>query len=462
VAPPAGEPRARGGHSVPVTPPRGLRELTMALRSGDLSPTDHVTGVLDRLAADEHNAVVTLDTAGALRAAAELTAELRRGVWRGPLHGVAVGVKNIIDVAGLPTRCGSAARSGVAPATADAPVVARLREAGAVVVATLHTHEFAYGPTGDVAAQGPARNPHDPSRITGGSSSGPAAAVAAGHLPLALGTDTGASVRTPAALCGVVGLKPTLGRLSTAGVFPLSETCDHVGLLAADVHTASVAWDVLSRPDGTGGGIQPPGVAGVRVGVPVDGYWRAADPAVTAGVTAAVAMLRSRGALVEQVRTPMVEDLAACYAPIVGAEAYATHAAGLAQRPEDYQPATRERLEAAAGLPARTYVDALRGRRRLSAALREAVGHLDVLVLPTTRLRATPIGAATVDVAGASVPVRPALLALTLPFNLTGWPAASVPGPVPDGGLPLGVQVVGVRLEERGVLRVAGALVAPE
>ncbi len=178
--------------------------------------------VLERLAADPFNAVVALDADRALRRG-------RRGRGPGPLSGVAVGVKDLIDVAGLPTRCGSNVLADAAPATADAPVVARLRAAGAIVVAKLHTHEFAYGPTGDVAATGPARNPHDPTRITGGSSSGSAAAVAAGYLPLALGTDTGASVRTPAALCGVVGLKPRFGALPVDGVFPLSETCDHVG-----------------------------------------------------------------------------------------------------------------------------------------------------------------------------------------------------------------------------------------
>lgn len=437
-----------------------LRDLSMALRAGELCPTEHVADVLERLAADEHNAVVELDSERALAAAAERTAELGRGEWRGPLHGVALGVKDLFDVAGLPTRAGSAVLSDAPPAAADAPVVARLREAGAVVVAKLHTHEFAYGPTGDVAATGPARNPHDPSRITGGSSSGSAAAVAAGHLPLALGTDTGASVRVPAALCGVVGLKPALGRLPTEGVFPLSETCDHVGLLAADVHATSVAWDVLSRADGTGGGIQVPGVEGVLVGVPADGYWRAGDPAVRDGVAAAVERLRARGARVIEVRTPMIDELAATYPPIVGAEAYATHAAWLAERPQAYQPATRERLEPFAAQPAREYVDALRARRRLSAAMRAAVGDVDVLVVPSTRLRATPIGAATVESDGAAVPVRPSLLALTLPFNLTGWPAVSVPGPVPDGGLPVGVQVVGVRFEERGVLRVAAAVEA--
>jgi aspartyl-tRNA(Asn)/glutamyl-tRNA(Gln) amidotransferase subunit A len=251
----------------------------------------------------------------------------------------------------------------------------------------------------------------------------------------------------------VVGLKPAFGHVSTAGVFPLAESLDHVGLLTADTHSASVAWDVLDRTDGTGGGIQLPGVAGVRVGVPVDDYWRPADPMIAEGVAAAVAALEKAGAQVVEVRTPMIDELAATYAQIVGGEAYATHAAWLAERPGDYQPATRERLAAFADQSARAYVDAQRTRRRLVPLLREAVDAVDVLVLPTTRLRATPIGVEEVD----GVAVRPALLALTLPFNLTGWPAASVPAPV-DAGLPVGVQVVGVRLEERGVLRVAGAI----
>ncbi len=439
----------------PVPP---LRELALAIRSGELTPTEHVREVLHRLRADAHNAVVTLDERGALEQARALTDELARGAWRGPLHGVAVGVKDLFDVIGLPTRAGSAVLADAPPATTEGPVVARLRAAGAVLVGKLHTHEFAYGPTGDVAATGPARNPRDPTRITGGSSSGSAAVVAAGHLALALGTDTGASVRVPAALCGVVGLKPALGRLSTDGVFPLSETCDHVGLLAADPHSAGVAFDVLSRADGTGGGIAAPGVSGVRVGVLPDTYWRPADPVIDDGVTAAVQRLAKAGAPVVEVRTPMIDELAVTYGEIVGAEAYATHAAWLARRRDDYQPDTAERLERYADQPARSYVEALRTRRRLSAALRAACAGIDVLVLATTRLRATPVGAAKVILDGVPVSVRGSLLALTLPFNLTGWPAVSVPGEVSDGGLPLGVQVVGVRLAERGILRVAAAL----
>ena len=429
-----------------------LRSLGMAIRSGELSPTEHVADALDRLAADELNAVVTLDRDGALAAAAALTEELAAGRWRGPLHGVALGVKDLIDVAGLPTRCGSDVLADAPPAAVDAAAVARLRAAGAVVVAKLHTHEFAYGPTGDVSATGPARNPHDPTRITGGSSSGSAAAVAAGHLPLALGTDTGCSIRTPAAHCGVVGLKPAYGHVSTAGVFPLSESLDHVGLLTADVHSAAVAWDVLDRAEGTGGGIQAPGVAGVRVGVLVDDYWQPADPAIAQGVAAAVALLEKAGAQIVEVRTPMIDELAATYPRIVGNEAYATHATWLAERPGDYQPITHDRLLSFADRPATDYVDAQRMRRRLVPEFRAAVDGVDVLVAGTTRLRTTPIGQDEVD----GVAVRPALLALALPFNLTGWPAVSVPAAV--DGLPAGVQIVGVRLEERGILRVAAAI----
>lgn len=422
-----------------------LPRLSADLRSGALSPVDHVRDACERLAADTHRAVVLLDADRALADAAERAAELSRGEWRGPLHGVAVGVKDLFDVAGLPTRAGSDVLADAPAATADAGAVARLRAAGAVVVAKLHTHEFAYGPTGDVSASGPARNPHDPTRITGGSSSGSAAAVAAGHLALALGTDTGASVRTPAALCGVVGLKPAYGRLPVDGVFPLSETCDHVGLLTADVDGAALAWDALT---GTG----TPAVAR-RVGVLVDDYWQAVDPALTAAVDTAVARLRADGVAVVEIRTPMIDELAAAYPIIVGAEAYATHATWFADRPQAYQPATRERLGPARDLPAHAYVTAQRTRRRLVTEFRAAVDGVDALVLPTTRLRATPIGRESVD----GVAVRPALLALTLPFNLTGWPAVSVPGAAE--GLPAGVQVVGVTLDERGVLALARRLV---
>ena len=432
-----------------------LQRLGEAIRSGRLSPTDHINDVFGRLDADPFNTVVTLDRERAHAAAESLTRELADGRWRGPLHGVALGVKDLIDVAGLPTRCGSAVLADALPARTDAPVVASLRAAGAIVVAKLHTQEFAHGPTGDVAANGPAHNPHDPDRITGGSSSGSAAAVAAGYLPLALGSDTGGSVRIPAALCGVVGLKPSFGRLSTDGVFPLAESLDHVGLLAADARGAAIAWDVLDAGRDSGA-VPPIGLQGVRLGVLTDDYWRPLDPAISAGFAATVAAAQKLGAELVELHTPMVEELAAAYPRIVGGESYATHARWLAERPDDYQPLIRERLLGFATQPAREYIEAQRTRRRLSIALQQLMSGVDALLVPTTRIRATPIGAESIHLQAADIPVRPALLALTLPFNMTGWPAVSIPAPA--DGLPAGVQIVGISLAERGVLELAARI----
>lgn len=404
--------------------------------------------VLAALAADRHNAIVHLDPA---HARAQRPAP-------GPLHGMPVAVKDLIDVAGLPTRCGSAVLAAAGPAREDAAVVARLRAAGAVVVAKTHTHEFAYGPTGDVAAEGPCHNPHDPRRITGGSSSGSAAAVAAGLVPLALGTDTGCSARTPAALCGVVGLKPALGGLPTSGAFPLSETCDHIGLLGSNVETVSLALAAL-----TGSRIDPTvPVQGAVVGRPTDSYWRVHDPEITAAVDRAAKVLVAAGAIVRDVRLPGIEELAATYPVIVGAEAHATHAGWLARCPGDYQPVTAARLRAAAAHTAADYITALRTRRRLAADLtaRLTAQGIDALLLATTPLRATPIGAEQVDAPdGTRVSVRPALLSLTLPFNLLGWPAVSVPAPGVSG-LPVGVQLAAVRGGTQQMLALAARIAA--
>jgi len=295
-----------------------LRELSKAIESGELSPVEHVEEVLDRLAADECNAVAYLDPDDALDQARRQAEEIRGGSYRGPLHGVAVAVKDLFDVRGMPTRCGSNIMRDAPPAQRDAPAVASLREAGAVIVVKTHTHEFAFGPTGSVSAEGPARNPHDLTRITGGSSSGSAAAVAAGHVPLGLGTDTGCSVRTPAALCGVVGLKPRFDRISTDGVFPLAETCDHVGLIGADVHAVSIGYQALT-------GDQPGQIGQARrdlvIGRPTDDYWRPFDEAIAKAVELAARQLAEAGAPIIDVQMPGIDELAAAYRPIVGGEA---------------------------------------------------------------------------------------------------------------------------------------------
>ena len=376
----------------------------------------------------------------------------------GPLSGVPVAVKDLIDVAGVPTRCGSAVLADAPPAGQDAEVVARLRAAGALIVAKTHTHEFGYGPSGDVAAQGPCRNPHDPERIPGGSSSGSAALVAAGLVPLAVGTDTGGSGRIPAALCGVVGLKPARGALSMTGVFPLAETLDHLALLGADVDIVSEAFTALSR---TRIDLSAP-IRTTVVGRPTDAYWRVHDPEIAAGVDHAAATLAAAGATVRELSLPEIDDLAATYRVIVGAEAYATHRRWLGQRPGDYQPFTATRLRAAGAHTAADYITAQRTRRRLGAELTARLGAegIDVLLVPTTPVRATPIGARQVSAPdGTQVEVLPALLSLTLPFNLLGWPAVSVPAPQATG-LPAGIQLAAVRGGEQVVLATAARLTA--
>lgn len=231
------------------TPPVTISELGLALRRGTTSSVQLVRAALRRIE-DRNptvNAFVLVDSAGALAAAEQADAELAAGRDRGPLHGVPVAVKDLIDIAGLPTTCGSASSFGTARAIEDAEIVARLRRAGAVIVGKTTLHEFAYGATGDRSVHGPSRNPVDPGRMSGGSSGGSAAAVAAGMVPLALGTDTAGSVRVPAALCGVVGFKPAFGALPVSGIHPLAPTLDHVGLFTATSQDALLASLALSR-----------------------------------------------------------------------------------------------------------------------------------------------------------------------------------------------------------------------
>lgn len=414
-----------------------LRDTTAALAKGELTATGHVRQVLADLDALDgtpwSNLVAARNDAAALESAARADAELAAGNWIGPLHGVAVAVKDNIDVAGMPTRCGSNVLADAPPAARDARIVERLREAGAVVVAKTHLHEFAYGPSGLVNASGPARHPHDPTRITGGSSSGSAALVAKGIVPLALGTDTGCSVRTPAALCGVVGLKPTRGALPVDGVFPLSTTFDHVGLLARDVLDAGLAWGAL------------PGIAhlrtpvsGLRVGRLRGGLWDVLDAAFESALDDACRTLAHLGAEVRDVTLPETDDLLAVYPVVTGSEAYETHQRWFENDPDLYQPATAALLAAQRDRPATDYVRAVRTAARLRRDVLRRLRRdgLDALITVTTPLRSAALDS---DPAA----LRGPLLQMCIPFSVLGVPAVSVPAPG-GGDFPIGVQVIGL------------------
>lgn len=429
-----------------------LRELASALARKEVTVTEHIEHTLRALdglrGTPWENLVADRCDDTALAEAALLDAELAGDRWRSPLHGVAVAIKDNIDVAGMPTRCGSAALADAPPAAADARLIAKLREAGAIVVAKSHLHEFAYGCTGEANAAGPAANPHDPTRITGGSSSGAAALVAKRIVPLAIGTDTGCSVRAPAALCGVVGFKPSFGALSTEGAFPLSTSLDHMGLLTADVVDAGLAWGAIPGIART-----PWPVAGLRVGRLRGSLWEVRDPVIAEALDRACAALVEAGVELVDVEMPHAEEMSATYSTIVGSEAYETHFELFSRRAPDYQSGVAKLLAAQADRPAVEYLRALRSMRRMrdeSLKIMRQDLRLNGLITATTPIRATPIGNETVD----GLPVRREILRMCVPFNTLGIPAMSVPAPDAPG-LPVGIQLAGLGTTE-GQQRVPG------
>jgi aspartyl-tRNA(Asn)/glutamyl-tRNA(Gln) amidotransferase subunit A len=385
------------------------------------------------------NAFILVDEAGARAAARAVDEERRRGVDRGPLHGMPISVKDLIDVAGQPTTAASRVRRGHV-AAADAPIVRRLREAGAVFIGKTNLHEFALGTTSEESAYGPVRNPHDLTRSAGGSSGGSAAAVATGMGVASIGSDTGGSIRIPAAACGVVGLKPSVGEVPTEGVVPLSTTLDHVGPLARTVEDAAAVWAVLSgRPVPR---IDPP--RAFTLGA-LGGYFTALLTAeVRAAFENALDCLRACGATIVPRTVQGTEAIVETYTSISLAEAAHWHAPTLDSRGSEYQPPVRERLERGRAIRAVSYFRAMDVREQLTRAVDAALDGCDALVLPTLPIVAPLLGSVDVTMDnGDALPVRAAMLRLTQLFNITGHPAISLP--IASPGLPVGMQLVGQR-----------------
>ncbi|WP_133979898.1 amidase [Kribbella voronezhensis] len=396
-----------------------IEAIAASVRSGAVDPVDLVEQALRR--AEETaalNAVVHLDAEGARKAAA---AHDRRGA----LAGIPVLVKEIIEVEGLPYRCGSLTMDEVG--STDADVVRRLRAAGAIVLGLSHSHEFAYGCTGTSNRAGPCHNPHDPSRITGGSSAGAAAAVAAGVVPLAIGTDTAGSVRIPAALCGVVGFKPARNTLSTDRVFPLSQSLDHVGVLTATVADAQYAVDALTAQH-TARTASPP-----RLGLVSNPEHLDCSPEVTIAWSAAIATLRAAGAVMSEAKVPDWAETNQTAIDLQGPEAVANH---VGRDVDNYQPDVQQRLREAAEIPAWRYVRAREQVLAVTVELGTTISRVDALLLPTVQLTAPTLS----EVENDSLSIRAKLLRNTRLANLTGYPAYSVP--LPTDGLPVGLQVI--------------------
>jgi len=419
----------------------------------------NVAEALDRISAGNAalNAFISVLAEQSTRQVRILEEERRRGAVRSPLHGLPISIKDLIDVEGVATTAASRVRDGHV-ATADAPVVARLREAGAVIIGKTNLHEFALGTTNDESAFGAAHNPHDLARSPGGSSGGSAAAVAACLGWASIGTDTGGSIRIPAAACGVVGLKPSLGEISTAGVVPLSPSLDHVGPIARTVADAWVIYDVLTGH--AAAERTPAPLAGLKVGR-LGGYFvQRLDDDVRSRMKEALQRLKTAGASIVDVQIPSAAEVPSTYVNIVLREAYGVHAETIQSMPEKYSAGVAARLLMGREISDEAYNQAQSDRGALRAEGDAALRRCDVLALPTLPIPAPLLGAVEVQVGDKQEPVRPMMLRLTQLFNLSGHPALSLPCGVTRDGLPCGFQMVG-RLDRTRELLAAALACEP-
>ena len=458
-----------------MTPPLrtlSITSLARLLRSRAVTAPSVVEECLAQIAEDDPglNAFITVMADAARADARRADEEIMAGRYRGSLHGVPVTVKDVIDVGGVPTTAASRVRAGHV-ARDDAPVVARLREAGAVLIGKCNLHEFAFGTTGEDSAFGPTRNPYDRSRSPGGSSSGSAAAIAAGLSYASVGTDTGGSIRIPAAACGLVGLKPAFGDLPCDGVVMLSRSLDHVGPIARTVRDVwllyrAMAGEACAAADGTDDTARPPTRPSthdpqrIRLGLLRTYFLEHLDAGVRHSFDQAIERLQRAGCTVREVEIEHSADIASIYRHISTSEAAACHARTLDSRPQDYTPDVRSRLEMGRSVLPDDYARAQRGRQRLREQVDEALNGQqqsphDALVLPTLPIPAPLLGAASVPVGGMSESVRTVMLRLTQLFNLTGHPAISIPCGATPEGLPCGLQLVGSAGGTADLLRVA-------
>ena len=437
-------------------------EIAGAVASGKVKASAIVDAALARIAAAEPtvNAFTDIVAERAKKRAAEVDA----GRQGGPLAGVPFAVKNLFDIEGLATRAGSKINIDGPKARRDGALVRRLEAAGAILLGGLNMGEYAYDFTGENAHYGPSRNPHDPTRMTGGSSGGSGAAVAAGEVPLALGSDTNGSIRVPSSLCGLFGLKPTYGRLSRAGSFPFVDAFDHLGPLARSTTDLALAFDAMQGPDPddpvcterpTDPTVQRlgEGIGGLRIAIAGDFFTRGGEPeAFEAVATVAKALGATRTVVLPE--AGIARSAAYVITAIEGAE---LHLPRLRARPQDFDPDTRERFMAGALLPGAWYVKAQRFRRHYRANVLKLFDDVDIVLAPATPCRAPKLGQTMMSIGGVTLPVRANLGLFTQPISFIGLPVVAVPTRQP-GQLPIGVQVIARPFNEQAALRVAAYL----
>jgi aspartyl-tRNA(Asn)/glutamyl-tRNA(Gln) amidotransferase subunit A len=427
-----------------------LKEARDRLSRGDLSSEELVREHLERAEARSSLGMfITLCRDDAIAEARRADDALGRGKSLGPLHGVPITAKDLVNSKGVRTTSGSKIFADFVP-TEDAPCLALLRGAGAILLGKTNLHEFAYGVSNVNPHYGTARNPWDPTRITGGSSGGSAAALAVGVGLGSIGTDTGGSIRIPSALCATVGLKPTYGNVSRKGVTPLSWSLDHVGPMARTVEDTALLYDVLADASTATGLTASAGR--LKLGVHERYFFDNIDGEVEASVRGAIAALESLGMELVPIDVPEVELQAECRNIIAFAEASSFHEDNIRRRPQEYGEGPRELLRLGLTLPASDYLAALRARRRIVRAFREAFRGIDVLAVPATAAAAPRIED---DVLDNGEELRSGLLRLAGPFNTTGFPALSLPCGFTADGRPIGLQLAAAPHQEARLLQVA-------
>src|SRR5688572_30178461 len=402
-----------------MTMPATLAEAAAAMRAGRISATDLVELSLNAIATHDASthAFIRVDADAARASARQLDAERAAGGDRGPLHGLPISLKDLIDVAGAPTTAASKVFANRV-ADSDAPITQRLRAAGAVLIGKTNLHEFALGTTSEDSAYGPVLHPMDHTRSAGGSSGGSAVAVATGMGLASVGTDTGGSIRIPAAVCGIVGLKPSRGDVPLTGVVPLSKTFDHAGPLARSVQDAAWLWSILAGcPIHT---VQPMDLAGIRLGI-LGGYFaHPIEPQVAAAFERTCDRLRSAGAETTTVSFDAAPRITEAYANVVLPEGAAWHAPWLDAREADYSPTVHGRFKSGRKVPAVAYIQALQECELMQQAVDELLSSMDALILPTLPIVAPISGQANISIDGTELPVRAAMLKHTQLFNMTG------------------------------------------
>ena len=443
-------------------------DLAKLIRKKALSPVEVTRAALERIEQLDHRlgSFITVTAEEALRAARMAEKGLRRRRL-GLLHGVPVALKDLYLTKGIRTTAGSKLLADWVPED-DATVVTRLRGAGAILLGKLNMHEFAYGPEGTNPHYGTPANPWDPSRLPGGSSSGSGVAVAAGLVQIALGSDTGGSIRIPASLCGVVGLKPTYGRVSRYGLLPLAWSLDHAGPLTRTVADAALCLQVIASADRKDPSASRervpnylraliPHLRGLRVGVPRDDFLDPVDPEVGRFVAAAIDRLQRLGARVKPIPLPIFGPAGDATLTIIAVEARAYHETFFPSRAAEYSPDVRERLGAGEKVLATQYLEARRIRAIALEEFRRVFGEVDLLVMPTVPMPAPRLHEETVTLGKTVKSVRSALTRLTRPLNLVGYPVLSIPCGFTTAGLPVGLQLVGRPFEEATILRAGHA-----